>query len=227
MGRFRRLEVLQTMVESGLVPVFYHEDIDVTRKVARAVAEGGARHLEFTNRGDFAWQVFAELNRWCAKEVPQLILGAGSVIDPETAAMYINNGADFVVGPVLNADVARVCHRRKIAYIPGCGSAGEISQAEALGVEICKIFPASEVGGPSFVKSILGPMPWSLLMPTGGVDRTRDNIEKWFKAGAACVGIGSNLITREILDAGAFDTLSRHTAELLQWIRDARGPAKT
>ncbi len=213
------------MVESGLVPVFYHKDVEVAKKVALAVATGGSRHLEFTNRGDFAYQVFTELNKWCGKEVPQLILGVGSVIDPGTAVLYINSGADFVVGPVLNADIARACNRRKIAYMPGCGSASEISQAEELGVEICKVFPGAEVGGPSFVKSILGPMPWALLMPTGGVDRTRESIEKWFKAGVASVGIGSNLITKEILASGDFEALAKNTAEVLQWIKNVRSKA--
>jgi 2-dehydro-3-deoxyphosphogluconate aldolase / (4S)-4-hydroxy-2-oxoglutarate aldolase len=226
MARFKRLEVLQTMVESGLVPVFYHDDIDIAKKVAQAIAKGGARFLEFTNRGDFAHQRFAELNTWCAKEIPTLILGAGSVLDPGTAVLYINNGANFVVGPVLNPDIAKACNRRKIAYMPGCGSASEISQAEELGVEICKVFPGSEVGGPSFVKSILGPMPWSLLMPTGGVDRTRESIEKWFKAGVVSVGIGSNLITKEILSTGNFTALAHDTAEALQWIKEARGKTK-
>ena len=222
MGRFKRLEVLNAMTESGLVPVFYHKDIEVAKKVAMAVAKGGARLLEFTNRGDFAWQVFADLNKWAAKEIPGLMLGVGSVIDPGTASLYMNNGAEFVVGPVLNADVAKACNRRKVAYMPGCGSASEVSYAEELGCEICKIFPGGEVGGPSFVKSILGPMPWSLLMPTGGVDRTKESIEKWFKAGVVSVGIGSNLITKEILSSGDFETLSRNTAEALQWIREAR-----
>jgi 2-dehydro-3-deoxyphosphogluconate aldolase / (4S)-4-hydroxy-2-oxoglutarate aldolase len=222
-GRFKRLEVLNAMAESGLVPVFCHKDIEVAKKVAIAVAKGGARLLEFTNRGDFAWQVFADLNKWVAREIPDLILGVGSVIDPGTASLYINSGAEFVVGPVLNTDVARACNRRKIAYMPGCGSASEVSYAEELGCEICKIFPGGEVGGPSFVKSILGPMPWSLLMPTGGVDRTRESIEKWFKAGVVSVGIGSNLITREILSSGDFDALSRNTAEALKWIGETRG----
>jgi 2-dehydro-3-deoxyphosphogluconate aldolase/(4S)-4-hydroxy-2-oxoglutarate aldolase len=210
------------MTESGLVPVFYHKEIEVAKKVAMAVAKGGARLLEFTNRGDFAWQVFTDLNKWAAKEIPGLMLGVGSVIDPGTASLYINNGAEFVVGPVLNADIAKACNRRKVAYMPGCGSASEVSYAEELGCEICKIFPGGEVGGPSFVKSILGPMPWSLLMPTGGVDRTKESIEKWFKAGVVSVGIGSNLITKEILSSGDFETLSRNTAEALQWIREAR-----
>jgi 2-dehydro-3-deoxyphosphogluconate aldolase/(4S)-4-hydroxy-2-oxoglutarate aldolase len=222
MARFKRLEVLSAMLEGGLVPVFYHPDPSVAKNVSRAVAAGGARVLEFTNRGDFAFQVFSELVQWCEKEIPGLILGVGSVVEPETAALYINSGANFVVGPVFNADIARVCNRRKIPYCPGCGSASEISQAEEYGVEICKIFPGAEVGGPNFVKSILAPMPWTLIMPTGGVERTRESIDAWFKAGVACVGIGSNLISKELIVAGDFDKISGNTAEVLQWIREAR-----
>jgi 2-dehydro-3-deoxyphosphogluconate aldolase/(4S)-4-hydroxy-2-oxoglutarate aldolase len=222
MARFRRLEVLQAMVQSGLVPVFYHQDLKVAKSIAQAVARGGAKVLEFTNRGEFAYTVFSELVQWCRKEIPELILGAGSILDPGTAALYVNNGADFIVGPVLNAEVARVCNRRKIAYMPGCGSASEISQAEEYGVEICKVFPGAEVGGPGFVKNILAPMPWSLIMPTGGVERTRASMEKWFKAGVACVGMGSNLIAKELVAAGDFDTISKNTAEVLQWIKEVR-----
>jgi 2-dehydro-3-deoxyphosphogluconate aldolase/(4S)-4-hydroxy-2-oxoglutarate aldolase len=222
MARFRRLEVLQAMVQSGLVPVFYHQDLKVAKSIAQAVARGGAKVLEFTNRGEFAYTVFSELVQWCRKEIPELILGAGSILDPGTAALYMNNGADFIVGPVLNAEVARVCNRRKIAYMPGCGSASEISQAEEYGVEICKVFPGAEVGGPGFVKNILAPMPWSLIMPTGGVERTRASMEKWFKAGVACVGMGSNLIAKELVAAGDFETISKNTAEVLQWIKEVR-----
>jgi 2-dehydro-3-deoxyphosphogluconate aldolase/(4S)-4-hydroxy-2-oxoglutarate aldolase len=222
MARFKRMEVLQAMVQSGLVPVFYHQELEVAKNVAKAVARGGAKVLEFTNRGEFAYTVFSELVQWSRQEIPELILGAGSVLDPGTAALYVNNGANFIVGPVLNPEVARVCNRRKIAYLPGCGSASEISQAEELGVEICKVFPGAEVGGPGFVKNILAPMPWSLIMPTGGVERTRASIEKWFKSGVACVGMGSNLIAKELVAAGDFEAITKNTAEVLQWIRELR-----
>jgi 2-dehydro-3-deoxyphosphogluconate aldolase/(4S)-4-hydroxy-2-oxoglutarate aldolase len=223
MARFRRLVVLQAMMESGLVPVFYHKELETAKKVAKAVADGGATVLEFTNRGDFAYQIFSGLMQWCESELPEIILGVGSVIDPGTASLYINNGANFIVGPILNAEVARVCNRRKVPYLPGCGSASEISQAEEYGVEICKIFPGREVGGPAFVKNLLGPMPWTLVMPTGGVDTTRESIEAWFKAGVACVGIGSNLISGELISAGDFETIAKKTAEVLNWINDVRG----
>jgi len=222
MARFRRLEVLNRMIESGLVPVFYHQDLEVAKKIAKAVGDGGSWVLEFTNRGDYAYTLFSELAKWCGGEIPKLILGAGSVLDPGTAALYINNGANFIVGPVLNPEVAKICNRKKIPYLPGCGSVSEISQAEEFGVEICKVFPGAEVGGPGFVKNVLAPMPWSLVMPTGGVERTKASIEKWFRAGVACVGMGSNLIAKELVAAGDFETISNNTAEVLQWIKEAR-----
>jgi len=222
MARFTRLEVLNTMVETGLVPVFYHPDIEVAKKIAEAIAAGGARAIEFTNRGDFAPWVFKELSEYLAKTNPKIILGVGSVIDAPTAALYIASGANFVVGPILNPEVARLCNRRKIAYSPGCGSASEIAAAEELGVEIVKIFPGDSVGGPNFVKAILGPCPWTRLMPTGGVETTKDSITAWFKAGITAAGIGSNLVKKEWVAAGDYAAITAKTAQVLAWIREAR-----
>jgi 2-dehydro-3-deoxyphosphogluconate aldolase/(4S)-4-hydroxy-2-oxoglutarate aldolase len=223
MARFSRLEVLNTIVNTGLVPVFYNADIEIAKQVAKACADGGARVLEFTNRGDFAPEVFKELSRHLSQAQPEIILGVGSVLDEPTAAMYIAYGANFVVGPVLNEAVARLCNRRKVAYSPGCGSASEISYAEELGVEIVKIFPGSSVGGPGFVKSILGPCPWTRIMPTGGVDATEESIKAWFEAGVACVGIGSKLIRKDLVAAGDWAEITAKVRQVLQWIREAQG----
>ncbi len=223
MARFFRLEVIHAMLDGGLVPVFYHGDVAAAKKVARAVADGGAKVLEFTNRGDFAHQIFSELLQWCGREAPDLILGAGSILDPGTASLFINSGANFIVGPVFHADVARLCNRRKIAYLPGCGSASEISQAEEWGVDICKVFPGAEVGGPAFVKNLLAPLPGTLVMPTGGVEATRESIRQWFSAGVACVGLGSQLISRDLVAAGDMGAIARKTAEVLSWIDECRG----
>jgi len=223
MARFTRLQVLNRMVELGVVPVFYHPDVDTAIKVVEACAAGGATVVEFTNRGDLAYEVFVSLVKHVNKNLPDVILGVGSIVDAPTAGLYISSGANFVVGPILNPEVARVCNRRKVAYSPGCGSASEISQAEELGVEIVKIFPGDSVGGPEFVKALLGPCPWSSIMPTGGVDATRESVSAWIKAGATCLGMGSKLITKELVAAKDWDGISARTRQVLAWIKEARG----
>lgn len=223
MSRHTRMQALSAMYETGIVPVFYHSDAEVVKRVAKACVEGGVRLIEFTNRGDFAWQVFAELERFCARELPEMITGVGSVVDPGTATLYINCGASFVVGPILNEEVARACNRRKVPYAPGCGSASEISRAEELGSEIVKIFPGKEVGGPGFVKAVKGPMPWTSIMPTGGVELSEDSLGAWFKAGVACVGMGSNLITAELLKSQDYAGITANVKRALAMVAKARG----
>lgn len=223
MARFSRLDVLNEIIRIGVVPVFYEPNLEVAKKIVSACAAGGARVIEFTNRGDNAYRVFSDLVMHFATEDPSIILGVGSVLDAGSAAIYIASGANFVVGSVLNPDVARVCNRRKVAYSPGCGSASEISEAEELGVEIVKVFPGGTVGGPEFVAAIRGPTPWTRIMPTGGVEATQESITAWFKAGVAAVGIGSNLVRKDWVAAGAFESISEMTARIIAWIREARG----
>jgi 2-dehydro-3-deoxyphosphogluconate aldolase / (4S)-4-hydroxy-2-oxoglutarate aldolase len=222
MAKYSRLEVLNAMVETGLIPVFYHQDVEVAKKVVEACVAGGAKTVEFTNRGDFAPFVFNELSQYLVKTKSPVMLGAGSIVDAPTAALYIAGGTNFVVGPNFNPEVARLCNRRKIAYSPGCGSATEIAEAEELGIEIVKVFPGDSVGGPQFVKSILGPCPWTRIMPTGGVDATQESVNAWFKAGVAVVGIGGNLIRKELIQAGDYAAISEKVAQVLAWIREAR-----
>jgi 2-dehydro-3-deoxyphosphogluconate aldolase/(4S)-4-hydroxy-2-oxoglutarate aldolase len=222
MARHSRLEVFNTMLELGLVPIFYNPELEVAKRIVAACREGGARAVEFTNRGDFAFQVFTALAQHVAEAQPDVILGVGSVVDAPTAALYISAGASFVVSPVLNAELARLCNRHKIAHIPGCGSASEISQAEELGAEIVKVFPGTAVGGPGFVKAMLGPCPWTSIMPTGGVDATEESIRAWCEAGAVCLGMGSKLISKQLVAAGDFDAISNKVAQVLGWIRDVR-----
>ena len=218
-----RLAVLAAMMDQGVIPVFYHPDVEVCKNVIQACANGGAKCIEFTNRGDFAWHVFMEVTRHFQKADPSVIMGVGSIVDAPTAGLYMANGANFVVGPILNAEVARACNRHCVPYSPGCGSASEISEAHELGCEIVKVFPGSSVGGPEFVSNIKGPMPWTKLMPTGGGDPTEESLTKWFKAGIVAAGIGSKLITKELLAAKDYKGIEVKVAETIALIRKIRG----
>ncbi|MDD3108841.1 MAG: bifunctional 4-hydroxy-2-oxoglutarate aldolase/2-dehydro-3-deoxy-phosphogluconate aldolase, partial [Alistipes sp.] len=193
---------------TGIVPVFYHHTPDTAKAVLRACYAGGIRAFEFTNRGEFAHEVFAELSKFAASECPEMILGAGSVVDAPTAALYIQLGANFIVGPLFNPDVAKVCNRRLIPYTPGCGSVTEIGMAQEAGCDLCKIFPGGCVGGPSFVKNITAPMPWSMLMATGAVEPTEENLSAWFRAGVTCVGMGSKLFPSEQIAHEDWDSIA-------------------
>jgi 2-dehydro-3-deoxyphosphogluconate aldolase / (4S)-4-hydroxy-2-oxoglutarate aldolase len=222
MARFDRLNVYNAILADGLVPLFYNSDPEIARQVASAIAGGGGRVLEFTNRGDFAIEVFSALIKQCAQTEPGLIIGVGSVEDAPTAALFIAHGANFVVGPSFDVDTARLCNRHKIAYLPGCATVTEIATAEEWGVEIVKVFPGETIGGPGFVKAVLGPRPWSRLMPTGGVTPEADNLRAWFDAGVVAVGIGSKLIRSDWLKSGNFDAIRDGMQSALQLVRSIR-----
>ncbi len=221
MAKYSRIEVAQTMHQNGMVPLFYHPDTKLGKGVIKACYDGGARILEFTNRGDFAHQVFQELNRYALEELPGMMLGVGSVPDAGTASLFIQLGANFIVSPSLRADIATVCNRRKILWSPGCGTLTEIGQAEELGCEVVKLFPGGTYG-PGFVKAIMGPQPWTRIMPTGGVSPDKENLKGWFDAGVTCVGMGSKLITKEILKHRDFTTLEENVRQTLALIASLR-----
>ncbi|SFE54433.1 bifunctional 4-hydroxy-2-oxoglutarate aldolase/2-dehydro-3-deoxy-phosphogluconate aldolase [Thermophagus xiamenensis] len=222
MAKYNRIEVFQTMKDTGVVPVFFHPNIDTAQKVLKACYDGGIRVFEWVNRGDFAHEIFSELNKFALNELPGMILGAGSIVDEATAALYIQVGANFIVSPLLNEQIARICNRRKIMWAPGCGSVSEIGKAEELGAEIVKIFPASEVGGPSFVKAVKGPCPWTNIMPTGGVDTSKENLQKWFDAGVTCVGMGSKLFPKDIIEKKDFNALTEKVKSLIHTIQEIK-----
>jgi 2-dehydro-3-deoxyphosphogluconate aldolase/(4S)-4-hydroxy-2-oxoglutarate aldolase len=222
MAQFSRIEVALAMKETGIIPVFYNKDPEECQHVLKACYDGGIRVFEFTNRGDYAHENFAILVKYAILNLPGMILGAGSVLDAGTASLYIQSGANFIVSPVLNEDMAKVCNRRKVLWSPGCGSLSEISKAEELGAEVVKIFPAQEVGGPEFVKSIKGPMPWTNIMPTGGVEPTLENLSEWFKAGVWCVGIGSKLFPKATISNGDYSALTKKVADTIALVNKIR-----
>ncbi len=221
MAKYSRIEVATVMKETGLVPLFYHPDVSLGKNVLKACYDGGARLLEFTARGDFAFEVFSELNKYALKELPGMIMGVGSITDAGAASLFLQMGANFIVTPSLREDIAIVCNRRKVMWSPGCGSLTEINRAEELGCEIIKLFPG-DIYGPGFVKAIKGPQPWTSIMPTGGVSTEESNIKSWFDAGVTCVGMGSQLISKEILDKKDFKGLENKVKEALALIKKSR-----
>ncbi|MBR4337627.1 MAG: bifunctional 4-hydroxy-2-oxoglutarate aldolase/2-dehydro-3-deoxy-phosphogluconate aldolase [Bacteroidaceae bacterium] len=221
MPKFDKQAVLEKMGRTGMVPVFYHKDAHVAKSVVKACYEGGVRAFEFTNRGDFAHEVFAEVVKFAAKECPDMAMGVGSVVDPATAALFIQLGACFVVGPLFNPEVARICNRRLVPYTPGCGTVSEVGSAQETGCDLCKVFPG-DVLGPKFVKGLMAPMPWSKLMVTGGVEPTRENLTAWFKAGVFCVGMGSKLFPKEVISAEDWSSITTKCKEALDVINESR-----
>lgn len=208
MAKFSRIEVYQAMTNTGLIPVFYHADVKTVKSVVKACYEGGVRVFEFSNRGDFAHEVFAQLIKWVEIECPEMILGIGTVIDAPTAALYMQLGANYIVSPLLSPDIFSMCNRRQIAYLPGCATTTEIGYALELGAEIVKVFPGENIGGASFVKNIKGPIPWAKVMVTGGVEPTDESLSDWFKSGVTCVAMGSNLFPKEVIQKQKWTTIT-------------------
>lgn len=219
MAKFDKQQVLAKMAEAPMVPVFYHKDAEVAKSVVKACYDGGVRAFEFTNRGDFAHEIFAEVIKFAAKECPEMAIGVGSIVEPASASLYIQQGACFVVGPLFNPDVAKVCNRRLVPYTPGCGTVSEIGFAQELGCDLCKVFPG-DVLGPKFVKGLLAPMPWSKLMVTGGVEPTEENLKGWFAAGVYCVGMGSKLFPKDKVAAGDWKYITDKCREALNIIKN-------
>ncbi len=217
MARFSRIHVAQVMESTGLVPLFYNSDVELSKQLLKACYNGGARLLEFTNRGDFAHEVFRELSIYCNAELPEMILGVGSITDAASASLYMSLGANFIVTPLLREDVAIVCNRRKVMWSPGCGSITEIARAEELGCEVVKLFPGG-IYGPGMIKAIKAPQPWTSIMPTGGVSMDEDNLKGWFEAGATCVGMGSKLFTKDIVANKDYALLTNRVKTALEII---------
>jgi len=221
MAKYSRIEVAQMMKDNGMVPLFFHSDIEISKKVLKACYDGGSRLMEFTSRGDFAFEVFGALNKYALAELPGMMLGVGSVTDAAAASLYMQLGANFIVTPVFREDIAIACNRRKVLWSPGCGTLTEIAKAEELGCEIVKLFPG-DIYGPDFIKAIKGPCPWTSVMPTGGVLPTVESLSSWLNAGATCVGLGSQLISKELLDNQDFEGLKIKIREVLNIIKDIR-----
>ena len=219
MAKFNKIDTIGIIRSTGIVPVFYHADVEVAKKVVKACYDGGIRAFEFTNRGDGAYKVFEQLIAFVRAECPEMALGAGTILDAPTAGQYLQMGADFLVSPCLSEEVVPLCNRRGVPYSPGCGTVSEIVRAMELGCDLVKVFPAGTVGGPAFVKNILGPLPWAMVMCTGAVEPAEENLTAWAKSGVTAVGMGSKLFPKETIKAGNWQAISDLCTKCLAWFR--------
>lgn len=219
MAKFNKIDTIGIIRSTGIVPVFYHADVEVAKKVVKACYDGGIRAFEFTNRGDGAYKVFEQLIAFVRAECPEMALGAGTILDAPTAGQYLQMGADFLVSPCLSEEVVPLCNRRGVPYSPGCGTVSEIVRAMELGCDLVKVFPAGTVGGPAFVKNILGPLPWAMVMCTGAVEPAEENLTAWAKSGVTAVGMGSKLFPKETIKAGNWQAISDLCTKCMDWFR--------
>lgn len=222
MSRFSKYEVITAMKDIGVVPIFYNDDIEICKNVLSACYEGGCKIFEFTNRGDLAHVIFKNLSQFRKEKYPDMMLGAGSIVDAGTTSLFLQLGADFIVSPVLKEEMGLVCNRRKISWSPGCGTLTEISRAEELGADVIKIFPANYMGGPGFVKAIKGPCPWVSIIPAGGVSPDEENLKAWFDAGVHCVAMGSKLFPKDLISPENHDMLVKKIKDTLAIIKKVR-----
>src|SRR5690554_6614523 len=221
MAQFSRIEVANIMKETGLVPLFFSQDLELSKQILKACFDGGARLMEFTARGDFEHEIFGQLTKYAISELPGMVMGVGSITDAASASLYMALGANFIVTPVFRKDIAIVCNRRKVLWSPGCGSLTEIAQAEEMGCEIVKLFPGDSFGA-KFIKNIKGPQPWTNIMPTGGVSPNKENLKEWFDAGATCACMDSQLITKDIVDQQDFKKLEEPVRWTIETIKSLR-----
>lgn len=212
---------LQQLLDQSLLPLFYWSDPAVCLQVLRSLYNAGVRVVEFTNRGEKALENFRYLKAETSKQFPDLFLGTGTIKSAAEAKAFLDAGADFLVSPVVLPEVAEVAKAAGKMWVPGCMTPTEILQAQLLGAPLIKIFPANIVG-PAFISSVRELFPGQLFIPTGGVERNKENLTTWFKSGVCAVGLGSKLITAGVLENGEYDTLQQNTAALLKSIKEVK-----
>lgn len=195
-------QIIDLMLETKVIPLFYEGDKETARKLVDACYEGGARVIEFTNRGDKAPEVFADLVSYCNEKYPSLAMGIGSVANKEQVDQFVELGAHFLVSPFISEELAKASAAHNILWTGGCATLSEMNQAYSWGVPLMKAFPGN-ILGPAFIKAAKAPCPYFKIMPTGGVKPTEENLKEWFAAGASCVGMGSQLFVKN--EDGSFN----------------------
>ncbi len=219
MKRASRQQVNELIDQTGFLPLYNPDQLETTQKVLTAAYEGGVRLFELTNRSKNALEIFQQIVPFVNTQLPDLVLGVGTILDEKSAHAFFEAGADFIVSPIIPAEVARYCQSNDICWVPGASTLNEIVHAQQLGADMVKIFPANYLGGPGFVEAIKAPCPWIKVMPTGGVDGSEENLRAWFKAGVRCVGIGSQLFRKDKIEAGNFNSIREETQRITSLIQ--------
>jgi len=217
----KKSKLLQLIPEQGILPLYFYKDTEVSIQVLRALYKAGIRTVEYTNRGEAALKNFKEMRAVCDKELEGMYLGVGTIKDSDSAQDFIDAGADYLISPGLVKDVLKAADKNDLLWIPGCMTPTEIIKAEQFGATIVKLFPGN-ILGPSFVSAIKELFPNLLFMPTGGVDLDKENIAGWFKAGVCAVGMGSKLISKQLLeqqDYAKIETLTKEAISIIQTVR--------
>lgn len=213
--------VLDAILTQGMLPLFFYPDAGVSLDIIRTLYKAGVRVLEFTNRGDEALDTFTAISKAVKHEMSDMHLGIGTIKTEADAEAFISAGADFIVSPIIDAGVAKVAAKNSMLWIPGCMTPTEIHHAQQLDAALIKLFPAN-ILGQAFVSSIRDLFRGQLFIPTGGVEIEADNISGWFRSGVCAVGMGSKLISKEVLDERLYDKLYADTIKALELIQMSR-----
>ena len=222
MKQYSKEKVYEVLTAQGVLPMFCHEDIYVCKSLLQAVYDAGARVVEFTNRKPNSLEVFNTLKKYADKKMPGLLLGAGTVMNVKEAKAFAKLDAGFIISPVIDKGVAKFCKEEKIFWCPGAATLTEIVHAQDLGAGLVKLVPAVQLGGPEFVKAVMAPCPWIKIMPTGGVNMEAENLLAWFQSGVKCVGIGSQLFSKDIIENGKYDLVTMQLSQMLQTVKAIR-----
>ncbi len=215
-------EISAQVKQAGFMPLFSSTDLAVSKNVLKASYEGGVRLFEFTNRSANSFEIFKELRAYCDKEIPEMVLGIGTIKNRQQAQQFIDAGADFLISPLILEEIHEVASKHKKLWMPGCATPTEIGTAENWGIEIVKIFPAKQLGGPAYIKAVKAVFPQMQFLTTGGVEPGADDLKKWFDAGTAAVGIGSQLFPADWLSNNRFDLVTEQIKNIIGFINDAR-----
>lgn len=209
---------ISSITRAGIIPVFSHPDLEVSLAIVRACYDGGLRAFEYTNRNAQALDNFREVAALVKRDMPDMLLGAGTIWDVPMAETFAEAGADFIVSPIMNPAVGAWCHQKGLLWSPGCMTVTEVFNARQQGAELVKVFPG-EVVGPAFVRSVKSVMPDVQLMVTGGVEPTTESLGTWFGAGVSCVGMGSQLFSKQAIAEKNWATIRQTVAQAISVLR--------